>query len=94
MTDGCYTEVEIISALATASVDLGLRHQHPTLIAGYHIQPRSIGSGWSFLLFRGSGQTVQRSEVGVDRPPPPVDAPIIPSSLTVRATADCRWRPH
>lgn len=71
MTDGCYTEVEIISALATASVDLGLRHQHPTLIAGYHIQPRSIGSGWSFLLFRGSSQTAQRSEVGVGRLPPP-----------------------
>lgn len=71
MTDGCYTEVEIISALATAAVDEGLRHLPPTLIAGYPIQPHSIVSGWSFLLFRGSGQTVQRSEVGVDRPPPP-----------------------
>ena len=70
MTDGCYTEVETISALATAAVDEGLRHLPPTLIAGYHIQPHSIESGWSFLLFRGSCQTAQRSEVGVGQLPP------------------------
>jgi len=68
---GSHTKAEIFSTLAPISGEISFPYLRPVLIAGYHIQPHSIESGWSFLLFRGSSQTAQRSEVGVGRLPPP-----------------------